>query len=662
PNPERLEEIIRTNRVSTLWLTASLFNLVMNEAPQTLRGVSQLLIGGEQLSTPHVRKAQQELDGTQIINGYGPTESTTFACTYAIPRDIADTEILPIGRPIANTRAYILDVNRQPVPAGIPGELYIGGDGLARGYHNRPDLTDERFIPDPFDAEEGARLYKTGDLVRYRRDAAIEFLGRMDHQVKIRGFRIELDEIEAVLGQYPEVGEAAVVMREDAPGEKMLVAYIVPKAKNEVALATDEIRRFLKRKLPAYMVPYTFVLLQRMKYTSSGKIDRKSLPAPERQKASELDGTRISPRTAIEEKLAKIMAEVLGLKNIGINDSFFELGGHSLKATQMITRVRHVFHIDLPLSRIFESPTVEGLAEQIQSIVCLTPAAASGIGSSIIPIQCSGSNPPLFIPHDLSGDVGFANRLSLYLGSDQPVYGLHNTSKADVSKMGSTMEEFAARYVNDLVAFHPKGPYCLGGYSFGAILAYEIARQLRNRGLEVGHLGIVDAGPSLPKAISPNLILAGTSNFLKNVPLWLWDDLLKCPSKELQARLLRKAKQIKKGFQKMVRSGIRAGLVKDLEDIFDLQHWEGDVLEKMEHHMKLLQEYVPGSYSGPLTLYRARTQAFFQFSTFDLGWGAIVNGDVEIVNIPGCHDNLLRKPYVLFLAKAFNTSIAKLSN
>ena len=366
PNAEQLGEVIRGHQVSTLWLTASLFNAIINEEPETLRGVQQLLIGGEQLSTPHVRKAQQELSGTQIINGYGPTESTTFACTYTIPGEIAADAILPIGRPIANTRVYILDGNLQPLPVGIPGELYIGGDGLARGYLKRAELTAEKFVADPFSGEAGARLYKTGDLARYRVDGSIEYLGRMDHQVKIRGFRIELGEIEAVLGQHPGIGEAAVVVREDTPGDKTLVAYLVPKTKNEANVTSSEIRQYLQQKLPEYMIPSVFVTLDAMKYTSSGKVDRKALPAPDRLRP-ELEKGYVSPRTAVEESLAAIWADVLGLERVGVHDSFFELGGHSLKATQVISQVRRVFQIDLPLRSLFESPTIAGLAEHVQS-------------------------------------------------------------------------------------------------------------------------------------------------------------------------------------------------------------------------------------------------------------------------------------------------------
>ena len=261
---------------------------------------------------------------------------------------------------------YILDGKLQPLPVGVPGELYIGGDGLARGYLNRPELTAEKFVADPFSGEAGARLYKTGDLARYRVDGSIEYLGRMDHQVKIRGFRIELGEIEAVLGQHPEIGEAAVVVREDTPGDKTLVAYLVPKTKNEAKATSSEIRRFLQQKLPEYMIPSVFVTLDAMKHTSSGKVDRKALPAPDRLRP-ELGKGYVAPRTAVEESLAAIWADVLGLERVGVHDSFFELGGHSLKATQVISQVRRIFQVDLPLRRLFESPTIAGLAEHVQS-------------------------------------------------------------------------------------------------------------------------------------------------------------------------------------------------------------------------------------------------------------------------------------------------------
>ena len=270
---------------------------------------------------------------------------------------------VPIGRPIANTRIYILDRELQPVPVGVPGELHIGGDGLARGYLNRPDLTAEKFIADPFSGEPGARLYRTGDLARYRPDGNIEFLGRMDHQVKVRGFRIELGEIEAVLGQHPGLREAVVLAREDGPGDKRLVAYVVAHS-GGASVAVSELRGFLGEKLPDYMIPSVFVFLDAMPLTPSGKVDRRGLPAPDAARPEGQEGY-VAPRTPVEEALAGIWAEVLGLDRVGIHDNFFELGGHSLLATQVVSQARRLFQVELALRRLFEAPTVAGLVESL---------------------------------------------------------------------------------------------------------------------------------------------------------------------------------------------------------------------------------------------------------------------------------------------------------
>jgi acyl carrier protein len=307
-----------------------------------------------------VRRAQELLEHTQLINGYGPTESKTFACCYPISRPLKKTlTSVPIGRPISNTRLYILDAQMAPVPVGVTGELYISGDGLARGYLISPELTAERFIHNPFSDGTQARLYKTGDLARYLPDGNIEFLGRLDHQVKIRGFRIELGEIEAVLGKHPAVKDAIVLASEDDPGEKRLVAYIVSKERMELSII--ELRNYLKEKLPEYMLPSAFVSLKKLPLTPNGKVDRKALPVPN-QERPELGETFVAPRTPVEKKLAEIWTRVLGLDQIGINDNFFELGGHSLLATQVISQVINLFGVKVPLRFLFQAPTVADMA------------------------------------------------------------------------------------------------------------------------------------------------------------------------------------------------------------------------------------------------------------------------------------------------------------
>ena len=357
-HPRELEDLLVRHGVTTLWLTASLFNQLVDDRPEVLAGVSEVLTGGEALSVRHVRRAQQVLGPrVQLINGYGPTEGTTFTTCYRIPAELPpDLESIPIGRPIANTQVYVLDARREPVPVGVPGELYIGGPGLAAGYLGDPDLTAERFVAHPFSDEPGARLYRTGDRCRWRADGELEFLGRLDDQVKLRGFRIELGEIEAALRQHPTLADATVLAREDAPGDKRLVAYVVAKAGFTLDKAT--IREHLKETLPDYMVPAAFVTLQAMPLNANGKIDRKALPAP----TAEIDRADfVTPRNDTERLLATIWSEVLRAGRVGIHDNFFELGGDSILAIQVLSRLRQA-GLQLSLQELFERQTIAELA------------------------------------------------------------------------------------------------------------------------------------------------------------------------------------------------------------------------------------------------------------------------------------------------------------
>jgi aspartate racemase len=362
PSLEELGRALRDNRVTTLWLTAGLFHLMVDERMNDLKTLRQLLAGGDVLSAGRVRKALEQLPGCRLINGYGPTESTTFACCHpmTLPEDAAYS--VPIGRPIQNTQVYILDNRMHPVPIGATGELYIGGDGLARCYYGRPALTSQSFVPHPFSKEPGARLYRTGDRTRYLADGRIEFLGRLDSQVKVRGYRIELGEIETLLNQHPALSDAVVVVREDKADDKRLVAYFVTGQERKVTAV--ELRAYLQQSLPEYMVPAAFVALESLPLTANGKVNRKELPAPEAM-PSEGENVYLAPRTPEEELLANTWIEVLGVERVGINDNFFEIGGHSLLATQVISRVREIFQIELPLRELFDQPTIAGLAHAI---------------------------------------------------------------------------------------------------------------------------------------------------------------------------------------------------------------------------------------------------------------------------------------------------------
>ena len=324
-----------------------------------------LILGGEALFGETLSSWQVHSPQTRIINEYGPTETVVGCCTYEVPQGVNISGPVPIGRPIANTRHYILDRYLQPVAIGVAGELYIGGDGVARGYLFRPELTREKFIPDPFSTDPESRLYKSGDLCRYLPDGNIEYMGRMDHQVNIRGYRIELGEIEAVLKEYPQVRDSVVLARMDRPQDKQLAAYIVLKPSK--TFVKSDLRSFLAERLPDYMLPSAFVILDAFPLTENGKVDRSALPAPDAF-GDFGDGDYVAPRSPGEEIMANIWAELLGRKKVSIHDNFFEIGGHSLLATQVISRVIEAFQVELPLRSLFEAPTIVDLVERIETI------------------------------------------------------------------------------------------------------------------------------------------------------------------------------------------------------------------------------------------------------------------------------------------------------
>jgi len=375
PSLAELGAAVKRHRVTTLWLTTALFHLMVDEQLADLRDVRQLLTGGEVLSPDRARKVLAQLPDCALVNAYGPTESTTFTTTCPLRHRSPFLTPVPIGRPIASTRVCVVDRAPEPVPIGVAGELWIGGDGLARSYWRSGARTAEKFVPDPFAKQAGERLYRTGDRVRYLPDGRLDFLGRIDHQVKIRGFRIEPGEIRAMLEKHPEVKEAVVLVREARPGDKRIAAYVVPE--NHGATG-NELRAFLSERLPEYMIPSDFVVLASLPRSPSGKLDRAALPEPEPGRP---EGARpdAAPRNGVEEILAGIWKRVLEVDHLGIHDHFFELGGHSLQATQIISRVRQSFRVELPLRHLFESPTVAELARVIADARRgeLLPSAAS---------------------------------------------------------------------------------------------------------------------------------------------------------------------------------------------------------------------------------------------------------------------------------------------
>jgi len=640
PTPEEIGQAIRKHQITTMWLTAGLFHLMVEERLADLKALRQLLAGGDVLSGTHVQQAARALTDGQLINGYGPTESTTFACCYSVPPQSYHERPVPIGKPIANTQVYILDAYLQPVPIGVVGELHIGGDGLARGYLNRPELTVEKFIAHPFSGEPGARLYKTGDLARYLPDGNIEFLGRMDHQVKIRGFRIEPEEIEAALKQHPGVGQCVVVAREDQAGDKQLVAYIVPLDQHG-APGVGELRELLKQKLPEYMVPAAFVMLEKLPLTPNGKIERKALPAPELGRASSVAGY-VAPRTPVEDALAEIWGKVLGLKQVGVHDDFFALGGNSLLATRLIGTVHKSLNHKISVAVFFQNPTIEGMARVLQE----EKQAKSGNRlmpsfSYVVPIRPEGSTPPLFLLHGIGGRILGFYELIRHLEPGQRVYGIEYVISDSAPAMLS-LEDLAAGYVEEIRKVQPEGPYYLLGYSFGGMLAFEMAQQLYAMGQAVGLLGMVD---------SRSRLMNGAEG--QDAP----HSLIPAAKRKVQA-LNFHARRVFQGpdrlhyirYEASVRVGNLTARVRAL--IYATLTAGGRPIPKVLEHAYAVNwfaasRYQARFYPGCVTLFRAASGRYGD----ELGWKPLAGGGLEVHEILGTHSDILREPNVQLLAR-----------
>lgn len=517
PDPTELETLIRSQGVNTLWLTSSLFNAILDERPQALQSIRQLLTGGEALSVPHIHKALKLLPDTQLINGYGPTENTTFTCCWAIPKDFSDQSAsVPIGRPISQTRVYILDPNLRPVPIGVSGELCIGGEGLARGYLNEPELTRQRFVPNPFDEDPSSRLYRSGDICRWRADGLIEFLGRWDHQVKLRGFRIELGEIESALNQLAEISQSVVCVKPDATGEKQLVAYCLPADAKDFSVST--VRAQLSQRLPDYMLPAAWVVLEELPLTARGKIDRARLPDPEIARETEVSGF-VAPRTAIENQLAGIWSDVLGYEPVGIRDNFYAQGGHSLLAMRLLAQIERQTGITIRFPDFLTNPTIENVAHRVSE-----PHEPTAFAKWIrleTPTE-QNDRPGLLIMPDVIGHVHRWQEMFAQVDFDRPVFGLELTGNTPYWKDNPSIKDIAEKLGEVVLQNAGEKPLHVIGHSFGGYLAYELGQHLRQQGHPPLSVTLVDI------TISPaqrEFQLRDYLSMARNVGPWFLNEL-----------------------------------------------------------------------------------------------------------------------------------------
>ncbi|GJD17563.1 amino acid adenylation domain-containing protein [Rivularia sp. IAM M-261] len=608
-----LVKLIAEQQITITAFVPSMLRVILEEkgieACSHLRHIS---CGGEALTMELIEQffARLGLDGV-LHNVYGPTEASIDATFWKCQRNVS-TSVAPIGKPILNASVYILDENLQPTLPGEAGELYIGGVGLANGYLNRPELTSEKFIINPFGADSKERLYKTGDLARYLPDGNIEFLGRIDHQVKIRGFRIELGEIETTLLQLPNIRETVVIARHEEGREKHLVAYIV--LEKGQTITKSEIRNYLTSKLAEYMVPSSFVILEALPLNANGKVDRNALPAPLHTR-EELEKF-VAPESTVEIQLASIWQELLGIESIGILDNFFELGGTSLLATQMLIKIENKLAKKLPLATFLKAATIEELANVIQKE---TPE----IWSAIVPIQPHGKKAPLFCVHGADVNVLVFQNFVEYLDSEQPVYALQPQRPNGEQDYLNRIEDIATEYIKHIRTVQPTGPYYLAGYSIGGVIIFEMAQQLVAQGQEVKLLAFFDtACPIYFQHQSVDKFFAHHWGILKTLK-----------SKEKLAYLV---------------SGLQERWNKIIQPLVPKVTMEYLVPKNPEYErlfytlVGAVRNYKPQIYPGKITLFRCLEQEWWIKNDRGLGWSDFTEKPIEVVDIPGSHNYSVR--------------------
>ncbi|WP_121643203.1 amino acid adenylation domain-containing protein [Bacillus vallismortis] len=490
-SPESFLRLLVKEGVTVLNQTPSAFYQMMQaerEQPDLGQALSlrYVIFGGEALELSRLEDwyNRHPENRPQLVNMYGITETTVHVSYIELDREIAALRANSlIGCGIPDLGVYVLDERLQPVPPGVAGEMYVSGAGLARGYLGRSGLTAERFIADPF-GPPGTRMYRTGDVARLRADGSLDYVGRADHQVKIRGFRIELGEIEAALVQHSQLEDAAVIVREDQPGDKRLAAYVIPSS--EETFDPAELRKYAAERLPDYMVPSAFVAMEELPLTPNGKLDRKALPAPDFTAAV----TGRGPRTPQEEILCDLFMEVLHLPRVGIDDRFFDVGGHSLLAVQLMSRIREALGVELSIGILFEAPTVAGLAERLEM------GSSQSALDVLLPLRTSGDKPPLFCVHPAGGLSWCYAGLMTNVGTDYPIYGLQARGIGQREEFPETLDDMAADYIEQIRTVQPKGPYHLLGWSLGGNVIQAMATQLQNQGEEISLLVMLDAYPN----------------------------------------------------------------------------------------------------------------------------------------------------------------------
>ncbi len=630
-----LLEVLRRERATVMQATPSTWQLLLDAG---WRGNPELkmLCGGEAL--PRGLASQLLALNGALWNMYGPTETTIWSSTGIVAPDQGP---VPIGPPIANTQFHVLDTHLQLVPLGAPGELYIGGTGVAHGYLNQPELTASKFIPDPFSTKPNALLYRTGDLVRWKLNGELEFLGRTDHQVKVRGFRIETGEIESTILKHPDVKEAAVVARDDAKGSKYLVAYVVPNTltPGQPPALPPELRAHLQKTLPEYMQPSAFVCLEALPRTPNGKIDRNALPAPDLAEMAK--ASYVAPANETEQRVAAIWEKVLGLAKISVTANFFDIGGHSLLAAQLLARIEQSFGKKIPLAKLFQAPTIQQLS------VLLVGQAAPESVTGLVALQPKGSRPPIFCLHG----VPSMRLLSAALGEDQPFLLLNLPDDASLTAPYN-VEDMAAIHLKTIQQVQPQGPYFLMGWCREALLAYEIAQRLQAQGQEVGMVVMFDTW--IPKFLAR--FSGGEARRARR-------------TFELE-RLRLHAQNLRQMGLRETMTYTRERIIGAIGDRFRYMKWHlsnrleatlGSAAPARKHSqdemlLVAVSHYRPKAYNGRVLLFRSDKYRTWKYWDPALGWSHLLP-NLQVHEVPGVHDSMLTGPNLPAIAKAIAATV-----
>ncbi|QRO01823.1 amino acid adenylation domain-containing protein [Archangium violaceum] len=616
-DPAYLVRTMEEAGITTAHFVPSMLQFFLAERGlERLGSLSRVFCSGEALPASLQRRFFERLPGSGLYNLYGPTEASVDVSHWTCRAD--DTRnTVPIGAPVFNTQLYVLDPELNLLPTGALGELYLGGIQLGRCYLRRPDLTADRFMPDPYGGTPGARMYRTGDLARWLEDGTVEYVGRVDSQVKLRGFRIELGEIEAQILAQPDVAEAAVVVRQAPGGDAQLAAYVAPEGGKAEGNWVATLRASLARVLPEYMVPSRFVVLERLPLTSSGKVDRRALPPLPDLETGTAGQEVVTPRNARERALVEIFESVLGIGGVGATSDFFQLGGHSMLALRLIARVESTFGVQLPLSTLFQTSTVEGLAVAV--------AASGGEQSVLVPLGGQGDAPPLFFIHPVGGNVLSYRALVEGLTKGRRVYALQSHALTG-GAADATVEEMAARYLREIRRVQPSGPYHLFGWSMGGVIAFEMARQLQEAGEPPGTLCLLDStleGFEKPLTDEDEAALLGAFAVDLGLP----------------------AQDVPRGFSlpEVLHAARARGLLPAEAPLATLER----LYTVFRTNLAALHRYRPAqAYAGALHLLAAAEGGIRHATTEDWGWAAWVRGGVRVIRTPGDHYSLLTEPNV----------------